>query len=98
MFNSIPVSALKLGIDFQGYEELAQNIKRVSLIPQHKWYGILERADKELNFNQKDISKLLLDMLYERKLFKIAGLKYHKNPPKGLFKTALTDYLLREKI
>jgi len=101
MITSIPLSAFKLGIDFQGYKELAENIHRMSLISRDKRQGILEIADKELSRKvQGCIFDLQYDMASDREVYKIAGLNYANGPPEGekLFITAIADYLLRHKI
>jgi len=36
MIASIPKLALELGLDFTDYENIAKNIKRISLIPKDK--------------------------------------------------------------
>lgn len=101
MITSIPLSALKLRIDFQGYRELSENIHRVSLISKDERQRILEIADKELSSKvQSCVFDLQYDMAYDKEVYKIAGLNYGGGPPKGekLFITAIADYLLKHKI
>ena len=100
MIESIPLSALELGIDHERYEELARNIGRMRLINPEKRQRILEDANEKL---PKDIfskaQRLITDLSYDRGVFKIAEIPYHKGPPVGenLFTTAVADYLLRER-
>jgi len=100
MLTSIPILALKLGIGFKEYEEVAENIKKVSLISKFDRQKILERANKEFPDELKNkISDLVYLMADDRQVYKIAELKYSDGPPKGenLFTTSLVDYLLRHK-
>ncbi len=97
MINSIPISALRLGIGFDEYEKVARNIARVSLIPPRARQEIVKRADGELAPKIIDlINELVMNIAYDRAVFKIAGLKYWRGPPPGenLFSTAVADYLL----
>jgi hypothetical protein len=97
--DSIAVSAVKLGIDFQGYEEVARNIQRIDLISLVARQNILERGMEELPLSTRiKICNLVDDMGDDREFSKIAGLNY-SNPPRGqkLFVTSITDYLLRNQ-
>jgi len=100
MINSIPALALELGIGFKEYEEVANNIKRISLIPKFARQRIIERADKKFSCKLKhNITNLVWLMADDREVYKIAELKYSDGPPKNenLFTTALVDYLLRHR-
>jgi hypothetical protein len=97
MIDSIPVSALKLGIGFEEYEKVARNIARVRSIPLRARQETLRRAERELPPETiNDADKLVWDMADDRAVYKIAGLKYSRGPPPGenLFTTAVLDYLL----
>ena len=101
MINSIPLSALKLRIDFQGYRKLSENIHRMSLISKNERQKILEIADKELSSKVQSCAfDLQYDMADDREVYKIAGLSYANGPPERekLFITAIADYLLKHKI
>lgn len=100
MLTHIPKLAHELGIDFKGYEELAKNIQRMSMIPLWQRIKILERADSELPLELRIRAyPLVEEMAYDRQVYEIAGLEYSKGPPaeQKLFITALADYLLRHK-
>ena len=100
MMATIPLSALELGINHKRYEELARNIGRMKLITLEQRKSIIEEADEKLPINLfPTITRLLEDMFYDREVFKIAEIPYHKGPPKNekLFITAVADYLLRER-
>lgn len=99
MIETIPLSALELGINHEEYCKLAQNISRMKLLSPEKRQRILENAYREL---PKEISskacKLIKDLTYDREVYEIAEIPYHKGPPKdqNLFMTAVADYLLRK--
>jgi len=50
MIASIPKLALELGLDFTDYENIAKNIKRISLIPKDKrqkiWFSLMILVNK----------------------------------------------------
>ena len=97
---SIPKLVSDLGMNFQDYENIAKNIKRMSLISSEARQRILDRANKNLSAElRKKAFPLIEQMAYDRQVFKIAGLKYSNGPPegKGLFVTAIADYLLKNK-
>jgi len=100
MITTIPASVLELGIDFEGYADIARNVGRIRIIPLWKREKILEEADKKLskNLNGK-ISRALLDIANDREFYEIAGVPYYEGPPEGekIFITAFADYLLRIK-
>jgi len=97
--DSIPLSAVELGLNFKDYEELARNVGRMANIPLSGRIRILERAEKILLPN-KNYEKLIMDIAYDPKVFKIAGIEYYKGPPKGekLFISALVDFLMRRNL
>jgi len=99
--NSIPLSAAKLGITFEEYEEISKNIGlRMPFISRASREEILEHANQSgLMDYFEEILKLRNDMCYDREVYKIARLKYWKGPPKeeNLFITGIIDYLLRNK-
>ncbi len=98
--NSIPLVAVELEIDFQGYEDIAKNISRMKNIPKSKRENILARANKKISKDiRKKVNKLLEFMAYDKEVYRIAEIPYHLGPPKdeGLFITAIADYLLNKK-
>ena len=101
MIDSIPTSAADLGFNLKMYEELARNIGRMNSISPQNRENILNRADKKLN---KDIGtkvkRLINDLVNDRQVYELAELPYHKGPPenKGLFITAVAEYLLTHRI
>ena len=99
MITSIPKSALKLGIGFQEYRELSENIHRISLIHRNARQRILDQANKELSDKINPMLALIRDLADDREVYKIAELSYANGPPEGegLFITAVADYLLRHK-
>lgn len=97
---AIPKVALELGIRFREYEELARNIKNIDKLSQKERDNLVERANKELDSETLTKCKRLIEyMEYDRKVYLIAGLKYHNGPPEGknLFSSAVVDYILRNK-
>lgn len=97
MINSIPLSAVELGIDFEEYEKIAWNIRRMSMISRTARQEVLERAQEAWPLEKRiKILKLGEDMADDRAVYKIAGLNYADGPPQGekLFITAVADYLL----
>ncbi len=98
MINSIPCSALSLGIGFEEYEELARSVKDIILIPKHERENLVKSAgillDKDI---QKKIIKLVEDVAEDRRFYEIAGLKYWKGPPEGenIFTTTIVHYVLQ---
>jgi len=97
---SIPKLAADLGISSQDYENIAKNVKRISLIPIEARQRILDRANSELPSELiSNANSLLKNMVYDKLVYKIAGLSYAQGPPKGerIFTTAIADYLLRNK-
>ncbi len=100
MIASIPKLALELGLDFTDCENIAENIKGISLIPKDKRQKILDRANKELPPELRaKVHSLVENMAYDRQVYRIAKLKYSQGPRIGedLFTTAIADYLLRHK-
>ena len=100
MMESIPLSALELGIDFEGYDDLAQNIRRMRFLSLRERQRILERADKELPENIiSRANELREDLSNDKNVYEISGIPYHKGPPEGQknFTTAIFDYLLRTR-
>jgi len=100
MMESIPVSALELGIDFEGYDDLAQNIERMGFLIPEQRQRILKRVDKELPENIIFRANELIDDLFnDRNAYEIAGIPYHEGSPEGqqIFTTAVFDYLLRTR-
>lgn len=100
MRESRSVNALELGIDFEDYIKIAQNIRKMRLLLPKQRQRILERADKE--FPREIISKansLMRELAYDRNVYEIAEIPYHRGPPEGqnLFITAVADYLLRTR-
>ena len=77
MLTTIPISALEIGIDFEGYVEVAKNIGRMLIIPLWKRKKILEEADKKLpkDINKK-IRRVILDMANDKEVYNIAGIPY----------------------
>ena len=100
MMESIPLSALELGIDFEGYDKLAHGIGRIGLLLPEQRQRILERADKELPKNIiSRANELVVDLSNDKNVYEISGIPYHKGPPEGQknFTTAIFDYLLRTR-
>ena len=98
MLTSIPVLAIELGFNYESYKELARNIKKIKNLSLESRQNILDRANKELSAKLRTKAHPLIEsMAYDRELYKIAELSYSKGPPegKGLFVTALADYLLK---
>ena len=100
--NSIPISAMKLGIDFEDYEKLGRNIQRIKAISLIARQSILEKADETFPLELREIilpkvRQLRRDMEYDRGIYTLTGIKYKDGPPEGekLFITAIADYLLR---
>ena len=64
---SIPVSALKLGIGFNDYDEVGQNIRRMKLISIVARQSILERAEEAFEIEtKKNIIELMSTWLMTR--------------------------------
>jgi hypothetical protein len=100
MLTSIPVTALELGIDFQGYEELARNIARMNCISERARQERINQANTELSERTKVLAlQLIQEMAEDREVYQFAELKYWRGPPEGkaLFSSAVADYLLRHK-
>ena len=101
MITSIPASALELGIDFQEYEKISRNIRRIRLIPKEARQRILDMANEKLCNKTRTLGLALIkDMAYDRIVYRLAGLSYADGPPErgGLFITSLADHLLRNSI
>ena len=97
---TIPSSAVELGIDHETYMELAENISLVNLLTMEQREKILREANEKLPEDVfSEACKLAKDLAYERSAYKIAKLPYHEGPPKGqkIFTTAVFDYLLRKR-
>ncbi len=95
MLTSIPKLAVDVGISFEDYENIAKNIKRISLRPIEARQRILNRANKELPSELISNAKSLVNnMAYDGMVYKIAGLSYAQGPPEGegLFTTAIADF------
>ncbi len=98
IMNTIPVSALNLGIGFEEYPELGRNVHHMLSISHEARISILTQADKEIPHLFHPAVKLRDDMQYDRGIHEIAGLEYHKGTQeKQVFISAVADYLLREK-
>jgi len=100
MLTSIPKLVADLGMNTQDYEKIVKNIKRMSLISLKARQRILDRANLELSSELLSSANSLREqMAYDGQVYKIAKLSYAQGPPKGegLFITAITDYLLRNK-
>lgn len=99
MMETIPLSALELGIDYEGYIELAKNIKVMNLLsPERREYIQKEAYEKLPERIFQQTQKLVLDLTYDREVYKIAEIPYHRGPGgTNLFTTAVDDYLLRER-
>lgn len=97
---TIPLSALELGIDPKGYNNLIKNVNRMKLLSLEKRQKILENADKELPKNIfTKVRKLTEDLEHERTAYEIAGIPYHEGPliNQKIFTSAVIDYLLRNR-
>jgi len=100
MITLIPVSAVKLGIDIEGYEKLAQNIERMKSLDRGQRQEILEKAQRDLPNIDDEVRTLLNYLYHDREVYKIANLPYWKGPPaekERFFITGVADYLLRNK-
>ena len=99
MTDSTPAPVLNLKDDFKAYYEISRNIGRVALIPHQTRLKILDRANKELSANRKDVLNLIDELIGDDFVYEIAGINYAGNPHEieELFTTALADYLLRNK-
>ena len=98
MINSIPCSALSLGIGFEAYEELARSVKDIMLMLKHQRDDLVKSANILLDRDmQKKIINLVEDVADDRSFYEIAGLKYWKGPPEGenIFTTTVVHYLLQ---
>ena len=98
MIDSIPLSAVNLGIGHKEYEDIARNIHRVSLLSLSARISIIERAEGTLPSQLMPlITNLQWDMAGDRKVYPLAELEYSQGPPKGqnLFATGIADYLMR---
>ena len=94
----MPLNAERLGIDEKGYKDIARNISRMKSLTPRQREEILKRANENLPQNIGPfIRGLIQDGFYDREIFEIAGIPYHKNPEKGIFITALADYFLRNQ-
>jgi len=95
--SSIPLSAIRLGINLEGYNKLIKNVGRMMLIPLWQRREKINEANQTLSKKTMiDALSLIEDLAYEKKAYEPKGLQYHEGPPKGqlLFKTAVVDYLL----
>jgi len=101
MISSIPVSAVNLGIDFKGYEELAKNIREIACLKIEDRQKFLDIANitfsRETNLK---INKLVFDMADDREFYKLANMDYVRGPPEGeaIFTTTVIYYLLKRRL
>jgi len=98
MFDSIPVSALELGIGFREYEDLARSVRDVASLKMRERQGLLDLAN--IFFSGKTIlkmQKLVIDMADDREFYRIAEMNYSRGPPEGegIFTTGLAYHLLK---
>jgi hypothetical protein len=97
---TIPVAAVRLGINFDTYEDVARNIIRMKAVSKLTRQEIIDRANNKSSLDTRLLALILIEnMADDREVYKLAELDYGRGPPEGeaLFTTAVVDYLLRHR-
>ena len=80
------------------YREVAENIKRMWLLPREKRNSIIQRVNLCLSRKTiEEIGKEITYMNYEKEIYDLVGIKYSNGPPKGenFFISGFIDYLTK---